>query len=59
MADLAGDVGGIVGGGLALATGAVVIGGVGNMMLNAANQMGKKKKRGKKKSKSAFPSIEI
>lgn len=51
MTDLAGDVGGIVGGGLALATGAVVIGGVGNMMLDAANKMGgKKKKRGKKKS---------
>lgn len=62
MTDIAGDIGGIVGGGLAMATGAVVIGGVGNMMLDAANEMSNKKKRkrkGKSKSSISIPKINI
>ena len=56
--DISGDIGGIVGTGLAMATGAVVISGVGNMMVDAANQMGKKKKRKKGKGLS-IPNIGI
>jgi hypothetical protein len=60
MTDLAGDMGGIVGGGLGLAMGAVTIGVAGKMMLDASEQMsGKKKKKGKKKGGMTFPSINI
>lgn len=58
MADISGDIGGIVGGGLALATGAIVIGGVGNMMVDAANKMGKKKRK-RKGGSISIPKIEI
>jgi len=60
MTDIAGDMGGVVGTGLTLAMGAVVVGGVGKMMLDASDNMsGKKKKKGKKKGGMAFPSISI
>lgn len=60
MTDLAGDMGGVVGTGLTLAMGAVVVGGVGKMMLDASDNMsGKKKKKGKKKGGMSFPSINI
>lgn len=57
---LAGDMGGIVGGGLTLAVGAVAVGAAGKIMLDASEQMsGKKKKKGKKKGGMTFPSINI
>jgi hypothetical protein len=60
MTDLAGDMSGIVGTGLAIGMGAVVVGGVGKMMLDASDNMsGKKKKKGKKKGGMTFPSINI
>lgn len=60
MTDLAGDMGGVVGTGLTLAMGAVVVGGVGKMMLDASDNMsGKKKRKGKKKGGMTFPSINI
>lgn len=60
MADLAGDMGGIVGSGLGLAVGAMTIGAAGKIMMDASEQMsGKKKKKGKKKSGISIPSINI
>jgi hypothetical protein len=60
MADLAGDMGGIVGTGLTLAVGAVAIGAAGKIMMDASDQMsGKKKKKSKKKGGMGFPSINI
>jgi|WetSurMetagenome_2_1015567.scaffolds.fasta_scaffold03081_2 hypothetical protein len=57
--DIAADMGGIVGGGLILATGAVAVGAAGKIMLDASEQMsGKKKKKGKKKG-GMIPSINI
>ncbi len=57
---LADDMGGIVGGGLTLAVGAVAVGAAGKIMLDASKQMsGKKKRKGKKKSGMSFPSINI
>lgn len=50
MADLAGDMAGIVGSGLTMAMGAVTIGAAGKIMMDASDNMSHKRKK-KRKSK--------
>lgn len=59
MADIAGDISGIVGSGLAIGMGAVTIGAVGDIMLDASEKMAGKKKRKRKGTKIKIPKINI
>lgn len=59
MTDIAGDMSGIVGTGLALGIGAVTVGAVGSMMLDASEKMAGKKKRKRKGMKIQMPKLNI
>jgi len=59
MTDIAGDMSGIVGSGLALGIGAVTVGTVGSMMLDASEKMAGKKKRKRKGLKIKMPNLSI
>ena len=59
MTDITGDISGIVGSGLAIGIGAVTVGAVGGMMLDASEKMAGKKRRKRKGLKIKVPKINI
>jgi hypothetical protein len=58
MTDIADDMSGVVGSGLIMGMGAVTIGAVGSMMLDASNKMSNKKRK-RKKNIMSIPKINI